>query len=191
MPQLPLGRAAVPVAALAGTTLVGAPMGLVWAATAPRVNYLDAANGFFSAFAATSGIDAVFSLLSLGVGLAVGVLAAAVLPPRGAATPVAVALGGWLAALVASRVGALARAAGLHRVLRALAGAGVPPANLHLFAGTVAFQVRGSTALAVLPFAAMLGYGALSLLRRDRPEVAGVAEAGAGEQDRAGSLSPC
>lgn len=157
-------RVVVPLATLTGTVLLGAPLGVVWAALGPQLDYAGAAQGYFSSFAAAGSSDAIFVLISLVVGLVVGVVVGAAVVPLSGATPAALAVGGGLASLTASRVGALVRAPHLHRVVAELHTAGAPANAIHLYAGAIAFQVRGWSVLAVLPFAAMLGYAGWCLL---------------------------
>lgn len=160
----PGGAVVVPLATLTGMVLLGAPLGLLWAALGPHLDYAGAAQGYFASFAAAGTSDAIFVLLSLALGVIVGVAVGATVVPLDGVTPVALAVGCALAALTAARVGALVRAPHLHRVVAELHAAGAPAGAIHLYAGAIAFQVRGWSVLAVLPFAAMLGYAGWCLL---------------------------
>ncbi|MHB8342347.1 MAG: hypothetical protein ACYDB7_14445 [Mycobacteriales bacterium] len=143
---------------IVGLVLIGAPIGLVWAAAAPHLNYVNAENGEFSAYGVTAGADAVFTMLSLGVGVVVGVGVAGVRRLRGVGAPVGLGVGAFLAASVAARVGQLTRSHGLHQVLAALSAEGVSRPVVAAFGQSVGFQTRGWIVLVVLPFAALLGY---------------------------------
>ena len=115
--------------ALAGTAvtvacvLIGAPVGLLWAALAPRaqvkiisadqVSYLDAEPRAFL------GADLTFLLITAVVGVLAGLLAWGLAQRRAPGAVVGLVLGGLLAALIAARVGARVGRADFVAALRA------------------------------------------------------------------------
>jgi hypothetical protein len=93
------------------STLLGAVVGLVWEAGAPTVHLADAINGNEAAGKPLIGDDIRLGLL----GIVAGIIAAAVVlivrrdRERGPGEVLGLAVGGLLGALVAARVGELAR----------------------------------------------------------------------------------
>jgi hypothetical protein len=94
-----------------GMVLLGAPVGLLWSALAPRytVIFKDGQPTYplLESSKAFVGVDGTFAAVSLVVGAACGLLAWWLARRSGPWTVVALAVGGVLAGLVAARVGLL------------------------------------------------------------------------------------
>ena len=141
------------------TVLVGAPVGLLWAAFAPRVDVLIAAGEVQLVDTASSGFiagDGAFLGAVALAGLVGGVLAWWLGRAHGPAVVIGLAVGGIAAAYVAMTVGLQI---GLEEVQRAgetgLQGAfSLPPVKL-----------RAREALVGWPVGALVGYVGASLLR--------------------------
>ncbi len=155
-------------AALVATVLVllGAPLGLLWAAVAPRVQVVlgDAGPGLVDPESgAFLGADLAFGLLVLLAGLACGLLA--LLPrarPHGPGVVVGLLAGGLLAAYVAAQTG---EQVGLEE-FRAAVREGV-------VRGTVeaSVRLRATEALVLWPAAALAAFAVGTALRPEPPAV--------------------
>lgn len=88
-------------------TLLGAPIGLAWAAVRPRLDYADAALQE-SVFQVQLTTDVRLLLLGLAAGFAVGVTAWLLTRAHGVGVAVGLVVGGTLAMLAAAAVGPLA-----------------------------------------------------------------------------------
>ncbi len=144
---------------LAITVLIGAPLGLLWAALAPHVavvvtgenvnlvepytNKFIAADGYFLAAALVAGV--LGGLIAFGLGSA-----------HGPVVVVALTVGGLLAAYVAMQVGEQVGLQGLRDAVRA-GGQGAFELNLKL---------KAREALVGWPLGSLLAYLVASLLRR-------------------------
>jgi hypothetical protein len=144
---------------VAVTVLIGAPLGLLWAALAPQVAvvvmgenvnlveaYTDkfiAADGYFLAAVLVAGV--LGGLIAFGLGSA-----------HGPAVVVALTLGGLVAAYVAMSVGEQVGVQGLRDAVRA-GGQGAFELNLEL---------KAREALLGWPLGSLLAYLGASLLRR-------------------------
>jgi hypothetical protein len=99
------------VLVVVGTVLLGAPVGLLWSAVAPRytVVFRDGEPSYplIESTKAFIGVEGSFAVVSLLAGLGCGLLGWWLARRSGPWTVVALAVGGVLAALVASRVGLL------------------------------------------------------------------------------------
>lgn len=99
------------VAIVAGTVLLGAPAGLLWAALAPHytVVFVDdqPTLPFIESTKAFIGADGTYLAVTAGAGLLCGVAAWFLARRHGPWTVAALAVGGTLAALVAAHVGLL------------------------------------------------------------------------------------
>lgn len=104
------GVAATFGATTAALVLLGAPLGLLWAAVAPHATYLLTGQGPLPADPESDAVfaaDGWFTLIALGAGLVCGVLACLLPRWRGPASVLGLAVGGLLGAVVAWRVGRL------------------------------------------------------------------------------------
>ena len=147
------------------TVLVGAPVGLLWAALAPRVvvevsgedvQVLDAYRDGFIA------VDAWFFAAVLVAGVIGGVLAWRLGGPHGPAVVLGLVVGGLAAAWIAARVGGEVD----RLTAQQLIDSGVQGRR------QIAVQLRSTSALLGWPLASLLAFLALSLLRRpEAPEV--------------------
>lgn len=94
-----------------GCVLLGAPVGLLWAAVTPRVEVTVAASGTPSlvdpATAQFIAADGLFLALALGAGLVCGAIAWALSRRHGPGVVLGLVIGGLLAAEVARRSGEL------------------------------------------------------------------------------------
>ena len=94
-----------------GMVLIGAPVGLAWAAVAPHYTVIfqdgEATYPLIESTKAFIGVDGSFAAVTLVAGAVCGLLAWWLARRSGPWTVVALAVGGVLAALVASRVGLL------------------------------------------------------------------------------------
>jgi hypothetical protein len=170
------------IAAAVALLVLGLPAGEAWAALAPHVSYVGAADGFLGSYQPAVGADLAFVGVSLVAGALAGPLARVAgtraLGPRLASRVVegglaaGVAVGGFGAALLASRVGTLVRSDGLHRVLDQFRAEGGSPGALRVFASEVGFVVHAREVLVVLPLVALASY---LLTAAARPAAAGTA----------------
>ncbi|TAL19327.1 MAG: DUF2567 domain-containing protein [Frankiales bacterium] len=140
------------------TVLVGAPVGLLWAAVAPTVDVVvdgdqvQLVEPGSSAFIATDG----FFLFAVALaGVVGGVLAWRLAHPHGPAVVVGLTLGGLAAAYVAMVVG---EQVGLAEVQQAVQAGQQGALELTV-------RLRAEEALVGWPVGALVGYAAASLLR--------------------------
>ena len=140
------------------TVLVGAPLGLLWAAAAPKVDVVVAGDSVqlaepgSSAFIATDG----YFLLAVAVaGLVGGVLAWRLAHPHGPAVVVGLALGGLAAAYVARIVGEQVGLAEVEQAVRAGQQGALE----------LSVRLRAKEAVVGWPVGSLVGYAAASLLR--------------------------
>lgn len=168
-PREPDGPGLREDAAAAGVTaaalvLLGAPLGLLWAALAPRVQVVLGGTGGpglvdpeTSAFVVA---DLGFGLLALGAGLVCGLVALLVpaLRAYGPGTVVGLLVGGLLAAFVASRTGQEVGLEEFRAAVRDPQGAGTVDATVRL---------RAVEALVLWPVGALVAYAVGTALRRD------------------------
>ncbi len=140
------------------TVLVGAPVGLLWAAVAPRVDVVvdgdqvQLVEPGSSAFIATDG----FFLLAVALaGVVGGVLAWRLAHPHGPAVVVGLTLGGLAAAYVAMVVG---EQVGLAEVQQAVQAGQQGALELSV-------RLRAGEAVVGWPVGALVGYVGASLLR--------------------------
>ncbi|HEX4428447.1 MAG TPA: hypothetical protein VHZ96_04170 [Frankiaceae bacterium] len=142
--------------------VVGVPMGIIWAATTPKLNVKQALAGSEAAFNAQGGADVHFAFLAL----IFGVLAGAVVGWRGRrgswTLPVALAVGGVGGSLVAAQVGHLR---GSSRVLDQL-----PQDIRGRVSNVVDFVLRSHGFHVVFPVAALLTYLIIMLLTTSHQE---------------------
>lgn len=134
-------------------TLVGAPLGVLWALLSPPLDLVAVANGSEDAFRVQLSADLVLGVLAVVVGVAAGVLAWTRRPRHGAAVVLGLAVGGLLAGLVAARVGYLYELPGLRESVRPDIG----QQTLDL----VSFRLRAQPVLVVLPLVAVGAFAAL------------------------------
>jgi hypothetical protein len=118
-----------------GSVLLGAPMGLLWSAVAPRLRISFGKTGpsapDLESTKAFIGADGTYLLLMLAAGLLCGTLAWLFARRSGPWTVIGLTVGGLLAALVAARVGLVP---GSHDAVVALrqGKVGHPPIDLYL-----------------------------------------------------------
>ena len=97
------------LAVVVTSVLLGAPAGLLWSAVAPRLRVTVTDQGIdapdLEGSKAFIGADGSYLLVMLGVGVLCGVLAWLFARKAGPWTVLGLAVGGYLAALVAARVG--------------------------------------------------------------------------------------
>lgn len=151
--------------------LLGAPLGLLWAALAPRaqvrivtpdsVSYLDPEPRAFL------GADLSFLLIGVLLGLLVGLFAWRVAARRAPGVVVGLALGGLLASWIAVRTGSQVGRAEFVAALRA----GTP--------GIVgqSLSLRAEQCLVGLPLGALAGFIIGYLTQPQAPEIPGAADA--------------
>jgi hypothetical protein len=155
-PDLP-GRRDVVAALIVAVALViaGVLLGLLWGATAPKIDVAAGLNGSEAAFDSQGGVDVMFAFLSVLVGLAIGFLVG--WRARNGAWPMAVALavGGVGGSLIAGVVGHALRS---HDVLKQL-----PPNVTQTGRDLFDFTLRAQGFYLVLPAAALLAYGLVVL----------------------------
>lgn len=154
---------------VAVTVLVGAPVGLLWAALAPRVvvvvrdGQADLVDAYTDGFIAA---DAYYLAAVVLAGLVGGLLAWRLGAAHGPAVVLGLTLGGFAAAYVVMVVGGLA--------------GGTPPSELAAAGGQgrheLAVRLRATSALVGWPLASLLGCLALAV-REHRAGLAGAAEA--------------
>ena len=144
---------------VAVTVLVGAPVGLLWAALAPRVvvevdgDDVQVVDAYRDGFIA---VDAWFFAAVAVAGLVGGVLAWWLGRAHGPGVVLGLAVGGLAAAWIASRVGGEVDRASV----RQLVEAGVPGRY------ELAAQLRSTSALLVWPLASLLAHLSLSVATR-------------------------
>jgi hypothetical protein len=170
------------VVVAAFSTLLGAAVGLIWAAGAPRIQLGAAIDGSESAAKPLIGDDVRLGLLGLiaGILVAVVVLVAGRHRERGPGEVLGLAIGGVLGALVAARVGEVARH---HEMVKALAAVvpGVTSKESTRLLGFFGFRVRATGVLMLWPIAAVavhllvtaIGSSVPALRRRDASSPAG------------------
>jgi hypothetical protein len=142
--------------------VVGVPMGIIWAATTPKLNVKQALAGSEAAFNVQGGADAHFALLALIFGVLAGALVGW-WGRRGSWTlPVALAIGGVGGSLVAAQVGHLR---GSSRVLDQ-----VPQDIRGRVSNVVDFVLRSHGFHVVFPVAALLTYLIIMLLTTSHQE---------------------
>lgn len=165
---------ALPV--LIGTVLLGAPVGLLWAAVSPRVTVVIGEDGNVDLPGVESsdafmGADGSFVLVTLGAGLLCGVLAYALARRSGPWAVLALTAGGLLAALVAARVGLLP---GRGEILAALKPGSAERGTFDLFLGARgegdSLHLRAPWAVVAWPVGALVAFLGCSLAQSDEPE---------------------
>jgi hypothetical protein len=141
------------------SALLGAVVGLIWQAGAPRVHLAAAIDGSESAAKPLIGDDVRLGVLGIiaGVVIAVVVLVLGRNRERGPGEVLGLAAGGVLGALVAARVGDLARH---HEMVKAVAAAvpGVTSAQTTKVLGYFGFHVRATGVLMLWPIASVAVY---------------------------------
>lgn len=138
--------------------LLGAPAGLLWSALAPHSHVAVEAGGAFIADAQTEVFiagDGWFVGITLLAGVLTGLLAWRLARGAGALVVVGLAVGGLLAAYVASRVGV--------RVGQDALAAAVHSGRPGTYVSNVALQAQ--SALAAWPLAALTVFAALAASR--------------------------
>ncbi len=143
------------VAVLAGSAVLGLPAGLIWAATAPRIDVPAALDGAESAFQAQAGADVAYGVVALAAGVLCGALAWWLAYRRGPLVPVGLAAGGAGGGLVVAALGHHRNSA---RVL-----AQVPAGLSQRAHDVVDFGLRTHQAIALWPAAALLTYIVLTV----------------------------
>ena len=139
-------------------TLAGAVVGLIWSATAPKLSLPAVVAGSEATFKSQIAADGRFLLL----GIVAGVICAGVLVAfgqRGPGAVVGLAVGGVLAALVASRIGAVAQHDATFSALHSL---GISHSTRVL--DLVGFRVRAQGVLLGWPLAALIVHGLATML---------------------------
>jgi hypothetical protein len=138
------------------SALLGGVVGLIWEAGAPHVRLAAAIDGSESAAKPLIGDDVRLGLLGIvaGIVVAVVVLVAGRHGERGPGEVLGLGVGGVLGALVAARVGDLARH---HETVKALATIvpGATAAQTSKLVGYFGFHVRATGVLMVWPIAAV------------------------------------
>jgi hypothetical protein len=140
------------------TVLVGAPVGLLWAALAPRVDVVVAGADVQLVDPGSSGFiagDAAFLAAALVAGLVAGIVAWRLGREHGPAVVVGLAVGGLIASYVAMQVG---QQVGLDEVRSAVEGGQQGRLELSL-------RLRAQEALVAWPVGGLLGYLGASLVR--------------------------
>ena len=157
----PLDDAKVGLLTLVVTVLVGAPLGLLWAGLAPRVDVVvmgedvNLTEAYGDAFIAADGFFLAAVLLAGFVG---GLIAWRFGAAHGPAVVVALTLGGLAAAFVAMTVG---EQVGLETLREAVRTGGQGAFQLNL-------ELKADTALLGWPLASLVAYLSASSLRRGR-----------------------
>jgi hypothetical protein len=156
---LPAGGLRHSQAAIAALTtvfvaLLGPPVGLIWAALAPKVSIPAIASGANAAFHAQVGADVWFLIVGAVAGVLTAVAAIAVLREEGPGLAVGLAFGGALAAVIADRVGYLSEQHATTTALRAL---GATPDGSTI--SEIDFRVRALGVLTAWPLAALVVLG--------------------------------
>jgi hypothetical protein len=145
------------------TVLLGAPVGLVWSALAPHAHVAVEAGGAYIADVETEVFiagDGWFIGLTLLIGVGCGVLAWLVARRSGPFVVVGLAVGGLIAAYVASRVGVRIG----QDSLRALVRSGRPGT----YVGNIALQAKA--AFVIWPLGAVSAFAVLVASRVDELE---------------------
>jgi hypothetical protein len=145
----PIGRLDLTAGAVCVLAMVvaGGFLGVLWAATAPRIDIAEVTRGSEAVYNAQAGVDAYFGMIAAVSGLVGGIVAFWRGRDAGWPVPVGLALGGWLGSLLGGWVGHALRS---HRVLDQLpAGAGALVTEL------VDFRVRSSGLYLVAPCVAL------------------------------------
>ncbi|HET7406617.1 MAG TPA: DUF2567 domain-containing protein [Mycobacteriales bacterium] len=159
-------QAGAAVTAACALVLLGAPVGLIWGALAPRLDFvvtaggqgLDLVNPESEALVAADGY---FVFITAVVGIACGILAYRIGRLRyGPGLVAGLAAGGLGAAAVAAQVGRRLYLPGFHHAETAVA------AGHHVL---LYVSVRAQPALFVWGFAAALGYGLLVAIFEREP----------------------
>ncbi|HWC35151.1 MAG TPA: hypothetical protein VG650_10025 [Mycobacteriales bacterium] len=169
-------RVAVAVASF--TTLLGAPVGVLWHAVAPRLGIVAVAHGSGAPMKSLIGDDLWLGLLGALAGV-VCVLALLIVAPRESRGPgamIGLAAGGILAMLIAARVGYLLGHPPLKDALR-VAFPNVPAKSLAAYLHLFDVSVRAKAVLLTWPFAAVLLNAAIIGLRGPNEPTAAVASA--------------
>lgn len=146
------------VLAAAVTVLVGAPVGLLWAAVAPTVDVVvdgDRVQLVEPGSSAFIAIDGFFLIAVALAGVIGGVLAWRLAHPHGPAVVVGLTLGGLAAAYVAMVVGEQVGLAEVERAVRAGQQGALE----------LTVQLRAHETIVGWPVGALLGYAGASLLR--------------------------
>jgi hypothetical protein len=143
------GDVVAAVVAAAAMLIAGVPMGLLWGASAPRVDVADLlGNSSETALEAQPAADARFAVLAIIFGLVAGLIAGWRGRRAGWPLPVGLLLGGGGGSLIAAQVG--------HLVASGKALAQVPPNANPLVRELVDVMVRAHGAHAIYPFVALL-----------------------------------
>jgi hypothetical protein len=152
-----------------GSVLLGAPFGLLWSALAPRVRVGFSAEGpvapDLESTKAFIGADGSYLLVMVAAGLVCGALAWWLARRSGPWTVAGLAVGGFLAALVAARVGVLP---GAHDALVALRHGKAGHPSIDLYLGRLHGDqphLRATWAAVGWPVGALLAFLVGSLLR--------------------------
>lgn len=128
--------------------LAGPPLGLLWAASAPRLDVEAALSGAMSVFGAQSTTDVYFALICAVAGVVAGLVAGWRAAGAGWPVPVGLAAGGVAGSLLAGWIGELRRSG---EVLDSL-----PPNATALLRDLAEFHVRATGLYLVLPGVALL-----------------------------------
>lgn len=155
-----------------GMVLLGAPVGLLWAAVSPRVEFAVTDDGVSVLGPETSegfiGADGSYALVLFGAGLVCGLLAWWLARRSGPWTVVALTVGGVLAALVAARVGLLP---GKGDALAALRPGSPERGTFELFLGARgeddALHLRAAWAAVAWPVGALVAFLGCGLAQVD------------------------
>ncbi len=164
----PAARADVVAGALTGVVLVllGAPVGLLWAAVSPRVQVVLGGVGgpglVDPETRAFAGADVAFGAVVVVVGLLCGLGAFVLARRHGPGVVGGLLLGGLLAAYVAAKTGTQVGKEGFQAALRDAGGTGRIEANVRLLA---------TEALVLWPAAALAAFAGATAARPDDAEV--------------------
>lgn len=141
------------------SALLGSVVGLIWEAGAPRIHLAAAINGSESAAKPLIGDDVRLGILGIiaGIVIAVVLLIVGSNRERGPGEVLGLAAGGVLGALVAARVGDLARH---HAMVKAVEAAvpGATSAQTTRVLGYFGFHVRATGVLMLWPIASVVVY---------------------------------
>jgi hypothetical protein len=155
-------------AACFGGMLVAGPLlGLLWAATAPRISVRDVLGGSEAAFDAQGGVDMYYLMIFLVGGIIGGVLAFWRGRDAGWPVPVGLALGGIAGSVLGGVVG--------HALRSGSVRSQIPSGTSSLAVQLVDFRVRSHGLYAAMPTAALFVLVILLWLavRTGRPESSG------------------
>lgn len=156
-----------------GMVLLGAPIGLLWSAIAPRLQFEVSDRGVEVLGPETSesfiGADGTYVLVIFGAGLVCGFLAWWLARRSGPWAVLALAVGGVLAALVAARVGLLP---GKEEALAALQPGTQERGTFELFLGSRAegtddLHLRSAWAAVAWPVGALVAFLGCALAQAD------------------------